>query len=350
MNRDKMKMVKCVVWDLDNTLWDGILPEDKNVKFRENVGKIILALDQRGILQSVASKNDHNDAMQMLEQFGIAEYFLFPQINWSSKSHSITTIAQRLNIHPEAMAFVDDSPFELDEVRFGLPGVCCIPAGQIPVMLEMPELNPGVVTNDGRQRRKMYLSDLRRQAAEGEFHGPKEEFLKSLRMKLTIFTPGKSDLLRAAELTQRTNQLNTTGYSYSAEELEILRRSPNHLLLMAGLKDKYGDYGKIGLALIEQKEDIWTIKLLLMSCRVMSQGVGSVMLSCIINMAREQRKQLRAEYIPNDRNRMMQITYKFMNFRATGSENGKVIFGHESGEAHQYPDYMDVKEKIRLNF
>lgn len=349
MDKDRDKMIKCVVWDLDNTLWDGILLEDKCVKPRVNIKSIIDTLDQRGILQSVASKNDHNSAMEQLEKFGLTDFFLYPQINWNSKAHSIRTIASLLNIHTDSMAIVDDSPFELDEVKYELPEVSCIPADMIPELLRIPELNLGSVTKDGCRRRKMVHNELRRKIDEEEFKGPKEAFLKSLKMKLTLFKPGKGDLERAAELTQRTHQLNTTGYAYSVEELDEFRRSADHILLMARLTDRYGDYGQIGLMLIEKNEHHWNIRLLLMSCRVMTRGVGSVLLSHIINLARENGKELKAEYIPNDRNRMMRITYQFMNFQEIESVNGKVMFRHNPCSKYSFPDYMEVKVNKTAN-
>src|SRR5262245_47259865 len=89
----KQKSVKCVVWDLDETLWNGVLLEDREVKLRENVVEIIKELDRRGILQSVASKNNEEKARQVLRGFGLEEYFLYPQINWNSKSDSVRNIA-----------------------------------------------------------------------------------------------------------------------------------------------------------------------------------------------------------------------------------------------------------------
>ena len=116
-------VIKCVVWDLDNTLWEGTLLEGDDVCLREDVLEIIKALDQRGILQSVASKNDHDAAFEKLRQFGLDEYFLYPQINWNSKAASISKIVDALNISAEAIAFIDDQAFERAEVAHSLPQV-----------------------------------------------------------------------------------------------------------------------------------------------------------------------------------------------------------------------------------
>ncbi len=338
----KSKMIKCLVWDLDNTLWDGILLEDKEVRLKSEIHKILRTLDKRGILHSIASKNDHKIAMQKISEQGLDPFFLYPQINWNPKSYSIKSIAEKLNISADSMAFIDDSQYEIDEVKYEIPGIMCIHADDIPLLLQKPELNPVHVTDDARMRRQMYLGDIQRNTDEEEFRGPKEAFLRSLNMQLTIFKPREEDLHRAVELTQRTNQLNTTGYSYSYEELQLFRKSEQHMLLMARLKDKYGDYGRIGLMLVEENMNTWNIKLLLMSCRVMTYGIGSVMLSYIINLARKNDKTLFAEYRPNERNRMMNITYKFMNFKDHEKKDHILIFKHDLSDEYEYPDHMKI--------
>ena len=121
-------------------------------------------------------------------------------------------------------------------------------------------------------------------------------------MVLTIFPAKEEDLQRAEELTVRTNQLNATGYTYSYNELNQFRLSDKYKLLMARLDDKYGRYGHIGLALVKCNPDVWTLKLLLMSCRVMSRGVGSIMLNHIMQLAKSHKVRLRAEFVPTGRN------------------------------------------------
>src|SRR6201996_2385218 len=193
-------IVKCVVWDLDNTLWDGIMLEAP-VILKPGALDIITGLDGRGILQSIASKNDHDVAMKTLESFGISEYFLQPQINWNAKSASIKSIADALNISLEHVAFIDDQPFERDEVNHTYSQVRCIDAAEIPLLLERPEMTPGFITNESSLRRKLYLSDFARSAAEDRFTGPPEEFLASLYMRLSIRRATGEDLRRAEELT-----------------------------------------------------------------------------------------------------------------------------------------------------
>src|SRR5262249_47371716 len=150
---------------------------------------------------------------------------------------------------------------------------------------------------------------------ESDYRGPSVDFLRTLEMRFEIEEARDTDLERAEELTVRTHQLNTTGYTYSYEELDAYRRSDRHQLLIAGLTDRFGPYGKIGLTLVECGERVWTIKLLLMSCRVMSRGVGSVLLGYLMEQARDAGVPLRAEFKSNGRNRMMYVTYRFAHFQ-----------------------------------
>lgn len=333
---------KCIVWDLDNTIWDGVLTENNKVKVKENVLASIREFDRRGILQSIASKNEHVPAFNKLKELDIHDYFLYPQINWNTKSSSIKSIKNSLNIGMDTIAFIDDQEYELDEVKFNLPEVFCINSKNIDSLLTLPEFIPHFITEDSAKRRLMYQCDIKRNEAEDAYEGPTEEFLSTLGMSVFIRPARESDLKRAEELTQRTHQLNTTGYTYSYNELLYFMKLDNYILLIAGLDDKYGTYGKIGLALIECKPDKWIIKLLLMSCRVMNRGIGTILITYIMKMAREKRKPLYAEFIKTDVNRMMYISYKFNGFKEVGNDNGNILFQNDLENIQNYPDYIKL--------
>jgi len=332
--------VKCVVWDLDNTLWDGVLLEPGEVTPRPDVVDVIEQLDRRGILHSVASRNDHDAAMERLERFGLAEYFLYPQISWNDKSHSIAAVARHVNIGLDAVAFVDDQPFELAEVSYVLPDVVCLPADDVRRMLDDPRFTPRFVTDESRRRRAIYRGQAVRERAEQEFQGTNEEFLATLDLTFTIEPAREEDLKRAEELTVRTNQLNSTGVTYSHAELDRYRTSPDHLLLVAGLADRFGEYGKIGLALVDTTGPAWRLKLLLMSCRTMSRGVGSVMLHHVMRLARDQGRGLEAELVDTGRNRLMYVTYRFAGFREIGTDGGATVLRADLTAIPDQPRYL----------
>jgi FkbH-like protein len=161
-------------------------------------------------------------------------------------------------------------------------------------------------------------------------------------MTFTIAPARREDLQRAEELTIRTNQLNSTGRTYSYDELDALRESPDHLLLVATLTDRFGSYGKIGLALVEKGEPDWRLNMLLMSCRVMSRGVGSVLLGHIMRQARQAGAGLRADLVETGRNRMMQITYAFSGFREVARDGAHVVLAVDPGTAQEPPGYVTL--------
>lgn len=340
--RPEDKNVKCLVWDLDNTLWKGTLLEDQDVTLIPGVVDVIRTLDKRGILQSIASKNESSFALQKLREFDLEEYFLYPQINWNSKASSIEKIVESLNIGMDTVAFIDDQPFERDEVQYSLPAVRCLDAANLNMLLDRADMIPKFITRDSNQRRYMYLSDAKRKQAEEVYEGPKENFLASLNMVQRIFPAQEEDLQRAEELTVRTNQLNATGYTYSYEELNHFRQSLGYQLLMTNLDDKYGTYGNIGLALMACTESVWTIKLLLMSCRVMSRGVGSIMLTHIMQQAKARGIQLQAEFVPTDRNRLMNITYRFAGFETVEERGTLQIMQHDLEQVPSFPEYVTI--------
>jgi methoxymalonate biosynthesis protein len=161
---DKPVLVKCLVWDLDNTLWRGTLLEDPEVLLPDEIRDVIVALDSRGILQAIASKNDHDLAWNRLEELGLAEYFVHPRIGWGRKSDSVCEIAGQLNFALSTIAFIDDLPSERAEVTFRAPEVRCYPADQARSLPGLPEFSPEVVTVDARRRRQMYQASFRRDA------------------------------------------------------------------------------------------------------------------------------------------------------------------------------------------
>ncbi|HEY6324158.1 MAG TPA: HAD-IIIC family phosphatase [Thermoanaerobaculia bacterium] len=335
--------IKVLVWDLDNTLWDGTLLEGDAVRLRPVAVAALRTLDARGILLSIASKNDHDQAMEKLRELGIEEYFIYPHIGWSSKSSGVESIARSINVGLDAVAFIDDDPFERDEVRQALPQVRVLAAGAAAGLVDLPELMPRFITDESAQRRRMYQADIERHRAEEGFQGPREEFLASLGMKLAIHRAREVDLRRAEELTVRTNQLNTSGRTYSYEDLDGFRRSADHLLLIAGLADRYGTYGKIGLALIAKQERLWTLKLLLMSCRVISRGVGSILISHVLRLAQAAGIRLQAEFKATPRNRMMLVAYKFAGFREVAKHGELLVFEHPLDQVQAFPHYVQIE-------
>lgn len=311
---DRSPLVKCLVWDLDNTLWRGTLLEDGQVSLVPGVREVVRALDERGILQSVASKNDHDLAWARLTELGLAEYFLYPQINWGPKSVSVTRIAAELKFALGTVAFIDDQPAERAEVAFGAPAVRCYDAGLVGTLPGLAEFSPAVVTVDAARRRQMYQASFRREAAKESFAGPDEEFLRSLELQMVIKRADEVDLSRVEELTLRTSQMNATGVHYGDAVLRELLADPGHEVLTVMLADRFGPHGAVGVMLLQCLPGVWHLKLLATSCRVVSFGAGAVILNWLIDQAARAGAHLAADFRPTERNRMMDIAYRFAGF------------------------------------
>lgn len=337
-----MSKKKLVIWDLDNTIWEGILSEDDDVILRQGIKEIIVELDSRGILQSIASKNDYEEAYIKLKKFNIDQYFIYSMINWNAKSENIKSIVSSINISMDSVVFIDDQQFELDEVEYNIPEIVCLNANEINHILERDDMNPTYRTDDSKIRRQLYQKQIIRNKAEKDFAGTKEEFLKSLQMVMKIKNVEEEDLKRAEELTVRTHQLNSTGYTYSYDELKKFSENDNYDLYIVSLEDKYGYYGKIALFLIKKETSKYILKLLITSCRVMNRGIGTVLLGLIINKALDNNIELYAEFIPTKVNRIMAITYAMTGFHIDTSDDEKQILKCINSTRVKLPNYISI--------
>ena len=339
--------IKCVIWDLDNTIWDGTLLEDSSVSLKPRIVEVIEELDRRGILHSIASRNDHDEAMAKLQEFGIADYFLYPEIRWDVKSLSVRRIQENLNIAYDTLLFIDDQPFERDEVAASHKEVWCLDSQHYLDLLEEPRLKPKYITRDSELRRRMYQSDIVRRQDEEEFEGPKESFLRKLDMVLEITEAQEEDLVRAEELTFRTNQLNATGKTSSVESLDAMRKDGRHKILVCELTDKYGSYGKVGLAVLELEKEVWKLNLLLFSCRVMSAGVSSILLSLLRQAARDNGVRLTADFNDTGRNRMMRIAYMVAGFVEKEQQDSEItVLENNLTDIPPIPDYCKTISNV----
>jgi len=310
---DKKALVKCLIWDLDNTLWRGTLLEDPKVELFEGLTDVIRTLDSRGILQSIASKNDYDLTWQRLEEAGLAEYFIQPRIGWGRKSDSVREIADALQFAMGTIAFIGDLPTERAEVSFHHPKVRCYPAEEAPSLAGLPEFSPAVVTVDARNRRQMYQANARRDAEKESFNGPDEEFLRSLDLQMVIKRADDEDLSRAEELTVRTS-MNATGVYYPDVVLRSLLGDPDHEVLTVTLTDRFGSHGAVGVLLLEYHPAVWHLKLLATSCRVVTFGAVSVLLDWLVDQAARAGAHFAADFRPTSRNRMMDVARWFAGF------------------------------------
>lgn len=321
--RSAANPVKCVVWDLDGTMWDGTLVEDgaEKLALKSGMREVVQELDRRGILQSVASKNHFEESMAVLKKFGLDQYFLYPQISWEQpKSSSISTIAKELNIGLDAVLFVDDSEFELAQVRWGCPGVRTLSANKYASLLEMKECDLPV-TAESSQRRSMYRQEAVRRTAAQTFSGDYFEFLRDCQLSAIIEPLTPANLERVHELTQRTNQMNFSGNRYRRDVLQQMLNSETLDLHVLHCQDRFGSYGVVGFAVVDKLQP--RITDLMFSCRIQGKRVEHAFLTVLLKRYISQSgKDLFADYRKTERNAPAGRVFEDLGFEKVGKNNG----------------------------
>ncbi|HEY1502967.1 MAG TPA: HAD-IIIC family phosphatase [Stellaceae bacterium] len=268
----ELPKLKCVVWDLDNTLWQGTLVEDgiDGVTLSQAAADAVRELDRRGIINSVASKNDPDLAFAALEKFGLRQYFVFPKVGWGPKSEAVKSIIAEMDVSADTFAFVDDQPFERGEIQELIPEIAVFSHTQIAALVAHPRCDVPITAESGK-RREMYQSEELRTVARGSSTLDYADFLRSCRIKLEVTRLQPHNLLRMYELSQRTNQLNFSGRRYSQAELETLMKEQPERAFVLTCTDKFGEYGAIGFCVLMETRP--AIESFFMSCRVQRKRV-----------------------------------------------------------------------------
>jgi FkbH-like protein len=298
------KKIKCVVWDLDHTLWDGILVEAQPTDFRlrDGLRSILTELDRRGVLLSIASKNNEEDARKVLESLGVWDLFLAPQISWQPKSASLKQVAERLNIGLDSLAFVDDMAFERDEVVTALPMVTVVPADEVLSILGRPEFS-GDASGEGATRRQMYQVEVKREQAMAAAGLGYDEFLATCQIRVVLRRPDTTSLPRIFDIVQRTNQLNIATERYEMNELRALIQDPDRHCYLVECSDKYGNYGHIGFVVIALQAEGILLHDCMFSCRVQGKRIDEAVLAHLINhYVRDGALAIKARFKPTKRN------------------------------------------------
>jgi FkbH-like protein len=334
------KQIKCVVFDLDNTLWKGVLVESDSLVLRPDIVPLLRELDSRGILLSIASKNDYAAAWRKILECGVGEYFVFPQIHWAPKSQSIRTIAEQLNIGLDAFAFVDDSGFELEEVAQSLPEVLCLNAERIPHLLRDARFVGGT-SADARNRRKLYQEAAIREAARAEYGPDYVGFVASCGITLEIVAYSHEDSERIAELVQRTNQLNFSGRKYAREQLEAILADDRLEKLVLRSSDRYGSYGTVGFAIVERAQNVIRILDFMLSCRVQGRLIEQAFFSHLLEHHNpDGAENIWINFRETPRNKPAHLVLKSLGF----TERAASADGLPAGLAHS------ARESLRCGF
>jgi FkbH-like protein len=286
----KDKKIKLVIWDADNTIWDGsVYYADKEaVKLKPGTKAALKELSKRGIASTLCSKNNYEDVEIMLKKFEIEKYFKDSQIGWGLKSEAIKKISNLFNLSFEEILFIDDDPFQRSEVISQLPQLNVIELTDPIDVLSLEGVRLENETEEDKKRVFLLKEDRNREEAEQEHRGDYKDFLCQCNIEMAVRAIEETDWLRVAQLLNRTNELNATGNRYSLEDLKKSYETNKDIILVVNLVDKFGDYGLIAETIIDTRENnVWYIRDLTVSCRTMGRGIGSALVLVILNMAKE---------------------------------------------------------------
>jgi methoxymalonate biosynthesis protein len=278
-------MIKCVVWDIDNTLLDGVYLESPEPPPPDPALTAVLReLAGRGILHALASRNPPEAASYVAAATGVQ--FAAAECGWDSKAAAIGRIAAGLGIGADAMAFVDDDMIERAEVAAGLPDVLVLTPEDAAESPQWPDFSPPVVTAEARRRAQLYAARQRRQAEAAAFGGSRDEFLRHVGTRVVIAPAVPADGPRLHELSVRTHQLNSGTAALTEAEIAELVGSPEHIVAAVTLSDNLADDGTVGCAVMERNgEAAWPVPVVMMSCRALGRGVLDALLAWLCRTA-----------------------------------------------------------------
>lgn len=331
------RVCKALVCDLDNTLWGGVIGEDGidgiglGVEYPGaaymRLQRVILDLHQRGIIIAICSKNNLADAQEVLEKHPDMllrpKHFAALRINWNDKAQNLREIAAELNIGTDALAFIDDNPAECEFVRSQLPEVTVIemsgdPMGFADRISECPSFERLTLSAEDRERGKMYAEQRERLELQ-HATASLDDFLHSLEMKAAFSVVTPATLVRAAQLTRKTNQFNLTTRRYSDHEMEALAADPAWIVYTVQVTDRFGDNGIVGVMIAHDSGSTWEIDTFLMSCRTIGRTVETAMLSMLAERAAASgARKLNGWFRPTRKNAPAADFYAKHGFECTG--------------------------------
>lgn len=340
---NKAQKVKCVVWDLDNTLWNGTLVEDgiDGIVLRPEMVSMITKLDEMGVLNAIASKNNHDDAMAALKRFGLDQYFLYPQISWNPKSNGIKVIQKSLNIGMDTIIFIDDQVFERTEVESMLPEIRVFSDKEATTLLSRPEFDIPV-TEESKERRKMYQENVVREQALETAGEDYTSFLKSCEIKLSFERLNEETLNRVNELSQRTNQMNFSGNRYTKSQLIDIMNTPSKKTFVISCEDRFGSYGIVGFSIVDDEKAL--LMDLMFSCRIQAKQVEHTFIKYLLAYyADHGSSHFNAHYRPTPKNAQSGKVFSDVGFVLKSETDGLQTLEFD---LKQYTDEAPVMDII----
>ncbi len=329
---------KCVVCDLDNTLWGGVIGDDglNGIQIGElgsghafsELQMWLKDLKNRGILLAVCSKNNIENARLPFEQhpemvLKLEDFSMFVA-NWEDKAGNIRSIQQTLNIGMDSLVFLDDNPFERNLVRSLIPEICVPelpedPALYLQYLRSLNLFETASYSADDAKRTQQYREASQRRSFETSFTSY-EDYLQGLEMKAVAAPFDAFYVPRIAQLTQRSNQFNLRTVRYTEAQIESVMQDDTHLTLYFMLKDKFGDHGLISVVILDKQDsETLFVSEWLMSCRVLKRGMEEFIVNKMVETAKAHGfRKITGEYIPTPKNAMVKDLYEAMGFTRVG--------------------------------
>jgi FkbH-like protein len=315
---------KCIVLDLDNTLWGGIVGEDgfEGIKLSPQppgtsfveFQHMIQALYERGIILAINSRNNEDEALRVIREHPYMilreDNFASIKINWNDKISNIKAIAEELNIALDSLVYFDDDPVNREVMSKALPEVMTVdlpedPALYAQALMNLDDFNTFSITDEDKKRGRMYIEQRKRIQLENSVSNL-EDFLSQLSIKINIKSADEFTIPRIAQLVLKTNQFNLTTHRFQEEDIRKFSKNRNMWVGCAQTEDKFGDNGITGVFIInkETSNSEWSIDTFLLSCRVMGRGIEDGIMQHILNEARKEGvTRVRGSYIPTKKNK-----------------------------------------------
>ena len=348
---------KCIVLDLDNTLWGGVVGEDgfDGIKlgptspgnaFME-FQRCLLSYWQRGIILAINSKNNYDDAMQVIKEHPYMilreKHFASMQINWNDKVSNLKEIANDLNIGLNSIVYFDDDPVNREIVSCNMPEVLVVNLPQDPslyaqALTSLNDFNALQITDEDLSRGKMYLEQKARKEL-GISVTNLDEFLKQLNIKITMKGADQFTIPRISQLTLKTNQFNLTTKRYQEEDIVKFSQDDTKLVGCVKVEDKFGDNGITSVFIVDKESDSeWNIDTFLLSCRVMGRGVEDAILGHILQKAKSEGvKKVKGMYIPTKKNMPCEHFLSNCGFSKEGE-----FWSYSLDKSVKMPDHLKV--------
>lgn len=336
---------KCIVLDLDNVLWGGVIGEDglEGIKLGPTpegrpfleLQKRLLSFFNRGVILAINSRNNYDDALKAMRDHPYMvlkeEHFVTMQINWDDKVSNMRAIAEEINIGLDSLIYIDDDKLNREIMSDALPEVLVVdlpedPALYLKTLEEINDLNVLQITEEDRQRGRMYVAHTERRRYKKHFTDI-TEYLRGLELLVTIQCPNHFNIARISQLTQKTNQFNMTAKRYSEEDIGRFSEDSSVLLFCVDVKDKFGESGITGVAIVKKRDTEWLIDTFLLSCRIIGRKIEDSMLAYIVEKARQAgAERIVGEFISSRKNSAAKNFYRESGFKLEGEEGGRSIW------------------------